>query len=365
MPGDIILNVDDYGPGRHAKTKILTRAGFEVAEATTGEQTLRLVLEKQPRLILLDVNLPDINGMEVCRRIKADPATSTIPVLHVSATNIRPDDQVTGLDSGADSYLTEPVEPEVLVATIKALLRAREAEDALRRANDELQHFAYAISHELNEPLRTIATHMQLLATGFQNKFDPEAETYVNEVVAAAKRLQSFVQDLLSFSRATSPERKFGPVSSESLLTTALFELQNMIRDTGATVTSDPLPAVSGNEMRLGMVFTNLISNALKYRGEQPARVHVSATKRGDQWVFSVSDNGIGIGAQYRDRIFDAFKRLHGKELPGSGIGLALCKRIIENHGGQIWVDSNPGQGSIFYFTLPAAQLSTATNSIQ
>ena len=365
MPGDIILNVDDYGPGRHAKTKILTHAGFEVTEATTGEQTLRLATEKQPRLILLDVNLPDMNGLEVCRRIKSDPATSTIPILHVSATSIRPDDQASGLDNGADSYLTEPVEPAVLVATVKALLRAREAEDALRRANDELQHFAYAISHELNEPLRTIATHMQMLVSKNQSRFDPEAEVYVNEVVAAAKRLQSFVQDLMSFSRATSPERKFAPVSCEALLTTALFELQMTIRDTGAVVTNDPLPVVSGNEMRLVMVFTNLISNALKYRSEQKPRVHVSATKRGENWLLSVSDNGIGIGPQYRDRIFDAFKRLHGKELPGSGIGLALCKRIIENHGGQIWVDSNPGQGSIFYFTLPAAQMSTAANAIQ
>ena len=359
-----ILNVDDYEPGRHARTKILTRAGFDVTEAATGEQTLQLAVAKRPQLIVLDVNLPDISGIEVCRRIKADPATAMISVLHVSASSIRPDDKIAGLDNGADSYLTEPVEPAVLIATIRALLRTRQAEEAMRRANEELQHFSYAISHELNEPLRTITTHIQLIATRFQDKLDSESGTYVNAVVSASKRLQSFVQDLLSFSRATSPEGGFTPVSCESVLVSALFELQMAIHENGALITHDPLPVVSGNEMRLLMVFTNLISNALKYRGEQPPRIHISASSRGDSWLLTFSDNGQGIDPQYRDRIFRAFYRLHGKEYPGSGIGLALCKRVIENHGGQIWVESNPWQGSTFCFTLPAAQISTAANSI-
>ena len=365
MAETTILNVDDYEPARHARTKILTRAGFDVTEASTGEQALKLALAKRPQLIVLDVNLPDISGTEVCRRIKSDPATAAVPVLHLSASSIRPADKVAGLENGADSYLTEPVEPAVLIATIRALLRTRQAEEAMRRANEELQHFTYAISHELNEPLRTIATHVQLLAMKVQDKLDSEAQTYVRDVIFAAQRLQSFVQDLLSFSRATSPERKFSPVSCDSLLVTALYELQGAIRDTGAVITHDPLPVVSGSELRLLMVFTNLISNALKYRSEQPPRVHISASSRGDSWVFTVSDNGLGIDPQYRDRIFGAFKRLHGREYPGSGIGLALCKRIIENHGGQIWVESTLGQGSTFCFTLPAAQISTAANSIQ
>ena len=359
-----ILNVDDYEPGRHARTKVLTRAGFDVTEAGTGQQTLQLAVAQRPHLIVLDVNLPDISGIEVCRRIKADPATATIPVLHLSASSIRPDDKIAGLDNGADSYLTEPVEPAVLIATIRALLRTRQAEEAMRRANEELQHFSYAISHELNEPLRTITTHMQLIAAKLQGKLDSESGTYVMSVISACKRLQSFVQDLLSFSRATSPERRFSPVSSESILATSLFELQVAIQESGAVITHDPLPVVFGNEMRLLIVFTNLISNALKYRGEQPPRIHISASSRKDSWLFTVSDNGVGIDPQYRDRIFSAFYRLHGKEYPGSGIGLALCKRVIENHGGRIWVESAPGQGSTFCFTLPAAQINTVANSI-
>jgi two-component system, sensor histidine kinase and response regulator len=357
-----ILNVDDYEPARHARTKFLTRAGFEVTEATTGQQTLQIAIEKPPELIVLDINLPDISGVEVCRRLKADPLTAAIPILHLSASSTRPDQLVTGLESGADSYLTEPVDPTVLVATIKALLRARKAEEGLRRSNEELRHFAYMVSHEMNEPLRNIGTYVQLLARRYEGKLDPEADEFISYTVTGVKRIQSFIQDVLSFSQATNPDDKFAEVSCDSVLTTALFRLQTAIEEAGDVVTADPLPCVVGNEMRLGMVFTNLIGNALKYRGSEPPRIHVGATRRGDEWLFTVHDNGIGIEQKYWDTIFGMFKRLHAGASPGSGIGLALCKKIVENHGGQIWVQSEPNLGSTFSFTLPVARGGDATS---
>src|SRR5437879_5961901 len=150
MSSRSILNVDDYEPARHARTKMLTHAGFDVTEAATGQQALRIAIENSPKLIVMDNNLPNNNGIDVFRRLKGDPLTAAIPILHLSASSTRPDQMVTGLESGADSYLTEPVDPTVLVATIKALLRARKAEEGLRRSNEELRHFAYMVSHEMN-----------------------------------------------------------------------------------------------------------------------------------------------------------------------------------------------------------------------
>jgi two-component system sensor histidine kinase/response regulator len=358
-----ILNVDDYEPARHARTRVLTHAGFEVTEAATGKGALQIAFEKRLELIVLDVNLPDISGLEVCRRLKSDPVTAAIPVLHLSASSTRPDQMVSGLDGGADSYLTEPVDPSVLIATIKALLRARKAEEELRRSNEELRHFAYMVAHEMNEPLRNIGTYVQLLARNYKGKLDDEADEFISFTVSGVKRIQSFIQDVLSFSQATNPDVKFAPVSCDSVLTTSLFGLHRAIEETGAAVTSDALPAVVGNELRLGMVFTNLIGNALKYRGSDPPRIHVGVIRHGDEWLFTVRDNGIGIEEKYWDTIFGMFKRLHGGGSPGSGIGLALSKRIIENHGGRIWVQSEPNRGSTFYFTLPVARAATASQT--
>ena len=158
-----ILNVDDYGPGRYARTRVLQQAGFNVQEAATGKEALELASTYCPPLILLDVNLPDMSGFEVCRLMRQNPRTLSSTIVHISSSNVLPHHQVTGLNGGADSYLVEPIEPTVLIATVKAFFRAREAEEALRRSNEELEQFSYRVAHDLTEPLRTIVTHTQLM----------------------------------------------------------------------------------------------------------------------------------------------------------------------------------------------------------
>ena len=360
-----IINVDDYAPGRYARTKVLTQAGFRVEEAATGEDALRLAMELKPELVVLDINLPDLTGIEVCRRMKQDPQTAGIIVLHVTASRVTPADMVHGLNSGADSYLTEPVEPGVLVATVHALLRARKAEEALRRANSELQDFAYMVSHELNEPLRMIASYTQLLAQSYEGKLDAKADEYIAHAMGASKRMQTFVRDVLNFSMATAPAQFMVPVSMETVLITALYELQLLIQESGAVVTNDPLPMVSGDEMRLVRVVANLISNAIKYRGAEPPRIHIWAEEQEGMWRLAFRDNGQGIERQHWDYIFSMFKRLHGRDYPGSGIGLALCRKVVENHGGTIWLESEVGKGSTFYFTLPQVASGSGAGSVQ
>jgi len=234
--------------------------------------------------------------------------------------------------------------------------KLRQLADELARSNAELSQFAYVASHDLQEPLRTIASYVQLLARRYDGKLGPEADEYIGFVVDGAKRMQRLIDDLLSYSRVQSRAKEMKPTSSQLALARALANLQQAIGATGAVVTYDAMPTVWGDGSQLARVFQNLIGNAIKFRGHRPPRIHVSARQDGDRWVFSVRDNGIGIPREFHEQIFEVFRRLHTQtEYPGSGIGLAICKKIVERHGGRIWVESTPGDGATFFFTLQAA----------
>jgi signal transduction histidine kinase len=348
-----ILNVDDYGPGRYARTRILQRAGFNVLEAATGMEAIEIARTQSPALILLDVNLPDINGFEVCRIVRQTPRGANAAILHISASNIQPHHQVTGLEGGADSYLVEPIEPAVLIATVKAFLRAREAEEALRRSNKELEQFSYRVAHDLTEPLRTIITHTQLMDAARRTQPPPDTAESMHFVVEAARRMQVFIDGLLAYSRVTHEGGEAQDFDSAQLLAVARADLSAAIQESGATLTNGNLPLINvapGFEQ----VFLNLISNAIKYGkpGIAPL-IHVEAQEDGDEWIFSVRDNGIGIESRYQDYVFQPFQRLHGREIPGSGIGLATVRKIVEANGGSVWVESEHGEGSTFCFRLP------------
>ncbi|MBI5623324.1 MAG: transporter substrate-binding domain-containing protein [Elusimicrobia bacterium] len=240
-----------------------------------------------------------------------------------------------------------------------ASLRARSERAAtlkeLARSNAELEQFAYVASHHLKEPLRTITSFSQLLARRYGGRLDAEADEFIGFTVEGAATMQRHIDDLLSFSRARALERSIAAVDCERVLSEALSGLKAQVDESRGRVAHDPLPVVQADACRLQQVLQNLVANALKFRGERPPIVHVSARRTGDDWVFSVRDNGIGIEPRHFESIFRIFHRLHPKgEFPGNGLGLAICKQAVEAQGGRIWVESRPGKGSTFYFTIPA-----------
>jgi light-regulated signal transduction histidine kinase (bacteriophytochrome) len=224
----------------------------------------------------------------------------------------------------------------------------------LARSNDALREFAYAISHDLKEPLRGIDGFVKLLAKRYKGKLASDADNFIEYTVDGVKRMQLMIKDLLEYSLVGTKVKDLEPTDSALVIEQALLNLQTAIEESGAEVTYDPLPEVRADASQLTRLFQNLIGNAIKFRGKEALKIHISSEQRDNEWIFSVRDNGIGIDRDHFGRIFVIFQRLHTREeYDGTGIGLALCKKIVERHGGRIWVESETGKGSTFYFTIP------------
>jgi len=225
----------------------------------------------------------------------------------------------------------------------------------LKRSNEDLEQFAYVASHDLQEPLRMVTNYLALLRQRYQGKLDTNADEFMTFALDGAERMQSLIVGLLSYSRVGTQGKPFEPIACEQVLARALGNLKIAIEESGAVVTHDPLPIIMGDPVQLTQLFQNLISNGVKFRGQQPPVVQIQVERKGHEWQIAIRDNGIGIAAKDFERIFMLFQRLHGRDkYPGTGIGLSFCKKIVERHGGQIWLKSEPGQGTTFFFTLPA-----------
>jgi signal transduction histidine kinase len=387
-----ILLVDDQPENLIALEAVLEGLGQELIKASSGMEALRYMLEHDFAAVLLDVKMPDMDGFETAALIRQREKSRDTPILFLTA--FRNDEHVyQGYNMGAVDYLQKPIVPEILRSKVCVFVELKRKADLLRqkneqleeliterlrieeeirklnselerrvaerthelsRTNEELRQFAYIASHDLQEPLRTVGSYAQLLAKRYRGKLDKDAEDFIHYIVDGITRMHVLLNDMLAYSRVTDANaRPLGQADTSRILGNALANLEATMKENEAEVTHGDMPVVLGDEVQLTQVFQNLIGNGIKYRRDESPKIHISAERQDSEWVFSVTDNGIGIEPKYKDRIFGIFKRLHGKELPGTGMGLAICKKIVERHGGRIWVDSKPGEGSVFQFTVP------------
>ncbi len=312
-------------------------------------------------MILADYKLPNWNGMESVEILRREGLD--IPVMVVSGS-LGELTAVECIKRGAADYVLKD-DLARLPESVRRAMREKQlreenkhGHDELARSNRDLEQFAYVASHDLQEPLRMVATYTQLLAERYQGKLDADADKYIHYAVDGALRMQVLVRDLLAFSRVGRQGTEMAKIDCNAVMETVLRNLQTAIHESGAQVICDELPAVTGDGSQLLQLWQNLIANAIKFRGAAPPVIRIAAKKKDRDWMFSVADNGIGIAAEHAEVVFDIFKRLHTRsEYPGSGIGLSICKKIVEHHGGRIWVESEPGHGCTFNFTLPAQPL--------
>ena len=378
-----VLLVDDDLDNLVALEAILEGPDRTLVKATSGEEALKCLLHDEFAVILLDVKMAGIDGYETAKLIRQREKTRDVPIIFLTSYNKEDAQVIKGYSYGAVDYIIKPLVAEILQSKVAvfielakrtaALTRKNmelelaermlgertkelaERVEELARSNAELERFAYVASHDLKEPLRMVTSYTRLLARRYKGKLDADAEDFINFAIDGASRMEQLIQDLLVYSRVGIRDLFFKPTDCEVVLSQALGNLQAALEESAAVITHDSLPVVKGDATQLVQIFQNLIGNAIKFRVDKAPRVHVSAEDKGDEWVFSVQDNGIGIDPQYRDRIFVVFQRLHSREeYPGNGIGLAICKKILDNHAGRIWMSSQPGKGSTFYFSLPA-----------
>jgi len=367
-----ILLVDD-NPGKLlALETILVGLDQHIIKAHSADEALTQLLRQEFAVILLDVRMPDMDGLALAEVIRSHPRTAQTPIIFISAVEYAAGQIFKGYALGAVDYLHTLI-PEVLRAKVAVFVKLAQTTAELRRLNthleqqvaarttqfqrasEDLQQFARLSAHDFQEPLRQVITYAQLLQQRYGNKLDAGAEEFMGYLVAGAKRLQQLVLDLLAYTELGIHPLVTTMVEGEAVLAGALSDLRGLIAEQGATITHDPLPSLRGEAAQLQLVFRNLLANAIKFRATLPPIVHIAATPQGTEWVFTVADNGIGIAPQDHERIFRVFQRLHHQEpYPKPGIGLAICKKIIEQHGGRIWVESAPGQGATFFFTVPA-----------
>ncbi|NEP55600.1 MAG: response regulator [Symploca sp. SIO2G7] len=368
LPKKNILIVDDTPENLHFLANGLTRKGYEVKCAISGAMALLGISAELPDLILLDIRMPGMNGYEVCEHLKANEKTREIPVIFLSAL-YEVSDKVKAFASGGVDYITKPFQFEEVLArvenqlTIACLqkqlqqqnLRLQELNEELVQSNQELEEFTYIVSHDLQEPLRSVSSFTQLLAENYQSYLNAEANEYIAFIVDGTTRMSQLIKDLLAYSRLGTKAREFQTTDCNMVLENVLADLQIMIAETSAKLTYDSLPTVIGDSVQLAQLFQNLIINAIKFhRPEIAPQIRISVELKNGEWLFGVHDNGIGIEVRNFKRIFQIFKRLHTVgNYSGTGIGLAICKKIVEHHEGRIWVESELGVGTTFYFTIP------------
>ncbi|PYS96092.1 MAG: hybrid sensor histidine kinase/response regulator [Acidobacteria bacterium] len=400
-----ILLVDDEPANLDALEAILGDLDESLVRADSGREALRRLLKQDFAVILMDVRMPGMDGFETAVLIRERQRSTYTPIIFLTAAFADETHAARGYSLGGVDYIVKPFEPDILRSKVAVfvelarkteivrrqseLLRSVEKREhekelvgtraafladlerkneelernqrileekvrELARANEDLEQFAYVASHDLQEPLRMVSSYMQLLSRRMQGRLDKDAEEFIEFARDGAARMRGLIEGLLDYSRAGTRARELEQVDCETVLEQVMIDLSAALQESGAEVTRDRLPTVPGNAIQIATLFQNLIGNAVKFRGAERPRVHVGVEAKDTEWLLMVRDNGIGIEPRHLERIFVIFQRLHTRDqYPGTGIGLAICKKIVERHGGRIWAESSPGRGTTFKFTLP------------
>ncbi|MEB3828611.1 ATP-binding protein [Phormidium sp. CCY1219] len=405
-----ILLVDDEPNNLRLLANMLTEQGYKTRGVINGPMALKAATSLPPDLILLDIMMPEMDGYQVCHLLQQDSRTCEIPVVFVSAKG-EGVDKVKAFAVGGVDYITKPLQYEEVFARIEYHLKLyrlqkkleeqnvrlneencqrllaekqlqeknqqleaeielrKTTEEALQqsnaelaRANAELEEFTAIASHDLKSPLSTISGYAQLLQIRYGSQLNGEGNDYLSSILRICHRMNELIGDLLSYSRLNKQPDSFKSLECEILIRQACENLEREIDSTGAAILYENLPQIFGDRNALVQLFQNLIGNGLKYRSQAVPEIRITASEKGDRLVFAIRDNGIGIDSQYLDKVFLPFKRFHKDNTPGTGMGLAICRKIVESHSGSIWVESKCDRGSTFYFSLPQIEASSLQN---
>jgi signal transduction histidine kinase len=369
-----VLIVDDTPEDRVAYRRLLqnqstARAGvpeFEILEADSAMDGLDKVRSWAPDCVLLDYRLPDMTGIEFLGELAAQAGQGGLAVVMLTGQG----DEMVARDAmkcGAQDYLVkgqltadglqESIYNAVEMCTLRRMVERQRRQ--LERSNRELERYARVVAHDLEAPLKAIRQGLDGLGRRAGSRLDKESAEFVEEALESAGRMAALIRDILAYSRATAQAAPFAEVNTNKAVAAAIANLKAPIESTNAKIEVEPLPAIMGDENQLVQLFQNLLGNAMKYRHpDRTPEIRVAAEREGDdRWRFAISDNGMGFDPAHADRIFEPFIRLHpASEIEGTGVGLAICRAVVERHGGQLWADSEPGKGSVFYFSLPPSK---------
>lgn len=380
-----LLIVDDNLKHQHLLSHILAEQGYEVMILTNNTLTLEDVKRSRPDLILLTIIILEGDAYQITQQLKVNELTCHIPIILLGTTT-KTVDPAEAFAHGAVDYLNEPFQAQEILARVGHQLKICDLQKKLNEQNlllqkekserqqleiqleqskeqtksyyQELEELTNVVSHDLRQPLINISSFAQLLARRYQNTLDAKVQNYINHILAGTDQMKKLINDLLVYSRIRR-NQNFQLIDGNSLIESVLSSLTRKIRENSASIIHDNLPKLMGDEQQLRQLFENLISNAIKFRRPdiQP-QIKIMVEPKDNEWLFAVCDNGIGIAPDYFERVFAPCQRLHtDKEYPGTGLGLAISKKIVEHHGGRIWLESQVGLGTNFYFTLPKASM--------
>ncbi|HEY0479154.1 MAG TPA: ATP-binding protein [Kofleriaceae bacterium] len=373
-----ILLVDDKLENLVALEELLKQPERRLVKASSGNDALRMLLKDEFAVVLLDVEMPEMDGYEVAELMRSSDRTRLVPIIFVTAGDRSEERTFRGYEVGAADFLYKPIDAHTLKSKVGVFVELYQKGRELAAANAnlertaaqlrdkiaELENVSHALSHDLRAPLRSVRSFSEILAELLAGKLDAEQEDVLGRVMQGSLRAVEMIDGLFELLRVGAEDAPRVEVDAGAVLAGILENLRDDVTRAGARVTCDALPTVYTSRVLLGQVLQNLISNAIKFHRGEAARVHVGAQRRGDAWEFAVRDDGAGIDPTDQERVFRLFERVAG-QVPGTGVGLALCKRAMEKLGGRIWLDSVVGVGTTFYFTIPDTLPATLRGSPQ